>query len=267
MGPEKVVWAATPEWCLNDIPNVGIPPDRLYRPVPLPGINYLPYTGSVLVVDPAGRGQDETSYAVVNTVNGFLFLMDAGGFPPGFGYHDDTLASLAKLAARYKVKRVLIEANFGDGMFTKLLTPHLSRIYPCTIEEVKHSTQKERRICDTLEPVLNSHRLIVNASLFDQDLRSTTQYRTEYQHHYQLFFQLTRITRDKGALAHDDRLDALAIAVAYFADTMAQDTDKRVDAARNEAMKKELERFMRNAIGGPRKAPPVYACRSRRDFE
>ena len=35
-----VVWAAAPEWVMNDLPNVGIHPDKLYRPVPLPGINW-----------------------------------------------------------------------------------------------------------------------------------------------------------------------------------------------------------------------------------
>jgi len=40
-------------------------------------------------------------------------------------------------------------------------------------------------------------------------------------HRYQLFFQLTRITRDKGALAKDDRLDALAMAVAYWAKALS----------------------------------------------
>ena len=39
-------------------------------------------------------------------------------------------------------------------------------------------------------------------------------------------YQLTRITRDKGALAQDDRLDALAMAVTYFAASMATDVDK-----------------------------------------
>jgi hypothetical protein len=60
------------------------------------------------------------------------------------------MEGLARVALRYKVNRILIESNFGDGLYSKVLTPHLMRHYPCTIEEVKHSVQKERRICDTL---------------------------------------------------------------------------------------------------------------------
>ena len=42
--------------------------------------------------------------------------------------------------------------------------------------------------------------------------------------------QLTRITRDKGALAKDDRLDALAMAVAYWAKALSVETEKVVQA-------------------------------------
>ena len=39
-------------------------------------------------------------------------------------------------------------------MYGKLLQPHLNARYPVGVEEVKHNVQKERRICDTLEPVI-----------------------------------------------------------------------------------------------------------------
>ena len=124
-GPERVVWAAAPEWTIEDLPNVGIRPDRYYRPVPLPGTNYLPYTGALMTVDPAGTGTDETTYTITKTLNGLVFLLDAGGFPPGTGHSPETLEGLAKLAEKYKVNKIIIEANFGDGMYAKLLQPHL----------------------------------------------------------------------------------------------------------------------------------------------
>ena len=42
-------------------------------------------------------------------------------------------------------------------------------------------------------------------------------------HRYRLFYQLTRITKDKGALVNDDRLDAVAIGVHYWTQQMARD--------------------------------------------
>lgn len=58
-------------------------------------------------------------------------------------------------------------------MFTQLLKPVLKKIYPCSIEEVKHTTQKEKRIIDTLEPVMTSHKLVINRSVIQQDYEST----------------------------------------------------------------------------------------------
>jgi len=41
------------------------------------------------------------------------------------------------------------------------------------VEETKYNVQKERRICDTLEAVIQSHRLVVNAALIQKDFDST----------------------------------------------------------------------------------------------
>jgi hypothetical protein len=101
----------------------------------------------------------------------------------------------------------------------------------------------------TLEPVIQSHRLVVNADLVQKDFESTQQYSIEHHQRYQLFFQLTRITRDKGALAKDDRLDALAMAVAYWAKAMSVETEKVVQQNRDKLMQKELERYLAHAIG------------------
>jgi hypothetical protein len=65
------------------------------------------------------------------------------------------------------------------------------------------------RIIDTLEPVLTQHRLVVNESF----LRTGA---AEEDRDYSFLYQLTHITRDRGALTHDDRVDAVAGAVAHF---------------------------------------------------
>jgi hypothetical protein len=59
-----------------------------------------------------------------------------------------------------------------------------------------------------------------------------------------LFYQLSRITRERGSLAHDDRLDALAIAVAYWVEQMAADVNKNMYDRKNELLNKELETFV-----------------------
>ena len=64
-----------------------------------------------------------------------------------------------------------------------------------------------------------------------------------------LMHQMTRITRDKGALTHDDRLDALAMAVKYWVDQMAADADVKIRDRRDELFDMELEKFVAGVMG------------------
>jgi hypothetical protein len=257
---EKVVWSSDPQYLINDQPNVGMGTDRLYRRMPIKEEEFTPYTGRVMSIDPSGRGKDETGYAVVNQLNSQLFLMDAGGYNDG--YSTDTLHALAETAKKWKVNKILIESNFGDGMFASLLKPILAKVYPVAIEEIRSNQQKEKRIIDTLEPVMNSHRLVVNLSLLQQDFKSVEKYPKDNDFHYRymLFYQLTHITRDRGSLMTDDRLDALAIAVAYYAVSMAADVDSLAERERERKLDAELRRFMQHAMGHKAK-PKGYSVR------
>jgi hypothetical protein len=245
---EKYVWASSPDQMWKNLPNVGMNGDLLYRPMALQG-QMVPYQGAVLAIDPSGRGKDETAYAVVKHINGQLCLMDAGGFMGG--YTPQVLTGLSKLAQRYKVNKVITESNYGDGMFSALLAPVLQTYHPCQIEEVRHSIQKEKRIVDTLEPVMNQHRLVVHRGLVEKDFNGVhPEVPVEHQIRYQLFYQLTRITRDRGALVHDDRLDAVSIAVAYWVEAMKLDADKRMTQASDDRRKKSLQDFVRSVTKG-----------------
>ena len=238
--PEKLAWASSPELRHEDLPCVGLASDFFHRPM-MTAKTWLDYTGSVLAIDPAGRGKDETSYAVVKMLNGYLVVTDVGGMITG--YSPETLDYLVDVAKRNKVNAIVVESNFGDGMFTALLKPVLNKTYPCAVEEIRSNKQKELRIIDVLEPVMSNHRLVVPAEVIRRDFKSTESYQIEASHMYQLFWQMSRITRDRGALAHDDRLDALAMAVKYWTDQMAQDVDKNVHARQVELLENELEVF------------------------
>lgn len=61
---------------------------------------------------------------------------------------------------------------------------------------------------------------------------------------YQLFWQMTHITAERGSLGHDDRLDALAMLVGYFVNAMNQDVDRQVMARKQRELDKELRVFM-----------------------
>lgn len=213
----KWAWANGAQQRIPDIPCVAMKGDMYYAPLSR-SPETMPYTGTVMAIDPSGRGKDESSYAIVKCLNGYLFLMDVGGFEEG--YSDLTLTKMAQLAKFWEVNEVVVEANFGDGMFTKVMTPIFTKIHPCIITEVKNTKQKELRIIDTLEPVLMRHKLIVNKSVIENDYR-----RYETNQAYSLIYQMTRICRDKNAIAHDDRLDAVTIAVAYWLENMDIDSE------------------------------------------
>ena len=124
------------------------------------------------------------------------------------------------------------------------------------MEEVRSNIQKERRIIDTLEPVMNQHRLVIDPQVIEKDIQTVRHYPSESQAKYMLFHQMTRITKDKGALIHDDRLDALQMAVGYWVEQMATDADKEVVIRKDRLMDEELERFTAGVFNKEYKETP-----------
>lgn len=240
VAPEKLVWAKTPDLEWDSLPNVGLRGDRYYRPMKVVG-DMIPYTGSVMSIDPSGRGSDETGYAVVKMLNGTLYAPEVGGLKGG--YDPDTLMELVNIAKRNKVNAVVTESNFGDGMFNQLITPIFTREYPVTLEEVRHHTQKEKRIIDTLEPLLGGHKLVIDPTVIENDYKTAQSYPPEQHLHYMLFYQMTRLTNKRGSIRHDDRLDALSIACNYWVTQMAQDADRKIKERKRDLVDEELRNF------------------------
>ena len=192
-----------------------------------------------MAVYPAGRGKDKTAYSIVKMLNGILYLTDIGSFDGG--YDEKTLTDLALAAKAQDVNEILVESNFGDGMFNRLLEPILARIHPVTLSEVRSSVQKEKRIIDTLEPVFNQHRIVVNQELIKRDF--------ELERDHQLFHQMSRITRVKGCIRHDDQIDVLAMAVGYWNEMIGRDVDQALDTAKEERLQEDLDNFLDHTIG------------------
>lgn len=213
----KWYWSNDRQLRINDLPCVALKGDYFYEPQGRSN-EVFEYTGTVMAVDPSGRGKDETSYAVVKYLNGYLFVLEVGGTREG--YSDSTLRQLANKAKIYGVNEIVVEGNFGDGMFSQLFKPVLNDIHPCSVTEVKNYAQKEARIIDTLEPVMMRHKLIIHKQVIIDDYQVYENAPT-----YSLIYQMTRLSRDRGALAHDDRLDALCMAVAYWLAVMDRDEE------------------------------------------
>lgn len=216
-GPSDVIWGADKETLL-DMPAVALPGDRWHRPKST--IDYVPYNQTIIAVDPSGRGKDETVAVVLSQINGFIFVRDM--LATQDGYSDTTLRGILTLAKRYGASVCLIESNFGDGAIMELMKKHAQEMkVGMMFEEVRATTRKEDRIIDTLEPVLNQHRIIIDQKLIDWDYRSNPEMAPEERLPRMLMYQLTRMCREKGAVKHDDRVDALALGVKYFQDILA----------------------------------------------
>ena len=217
--PEAVVWCSDPANLLKELPTVGLPGDYFYSPMQLQG-EWNPYTETICSVDPSGRGTDETAAAFISQRNGFLYLHEMRAYRDG--YSDKTLLDILRGCKKFGVTKLLIETNFGDGIVGELFKKHLQQTKQAIdIEEVRANVRKEDRIIESLEPVLNQHRLVVNRSVIDWDYNSNKDAAPEERLLYMLFYQMSRMCREKGAVKHDDRLDALAQGVKYFTDALA----------------------------------------------
>ena len=240
--PDAVVWCSDPRNVLRDLPTVGLPGDYFYSPMQLQG-DWGPYTETICSVDPSGRGTDETAATYISQKNGFLYVHEVRAYRDG--YSDNTLLDILRGCKRYNVTKLVVETNFGDGIVAELFKKHLQQTKQAIdVEEVRANVRKEDRIIDTLEPVMNQHRLIVDRSVVEWDYASNKDAPPEDRLLYMLFYQMSRMCREKGAVKHDDRLDSLAQGVKYFTDAMSISAYEAVKTRRQEDWQDLLETFL-----------------------
>jgi hypothetical protein len=240
--PDAVVWCSDPRNVLKDLPTVGLPGDYFYSPMQLQG-SWEPYTETICSVDPSGRGSDETAATYISQRNGFLYVHEVRAYRDG--YSDNTLLDILRGCKRYNVTKLLIETNFGDGVIAELFKKHLQQTKQAIdVEEVRANVRKEDRIIDALEPVMNQHRLIVDRGVVEWDYSSNKDAAPEERLLYMLFYQMSRMCREKGAVRHDDRLDSLAQGVKYFTDAMGISAYEAVKQKRMEDWSDILETFL-----------------------
>jgi len=231
--PDNCIWCSDPANVIKDLPTVGLPGDYFYSPMQLQG-EWTPYTETICSVDPSGRGSDETTAAYISQKNGFLYLHEMRAYRDG--YSDNTLLDILRGCKKYNTSTLLIESNFGDGIVAELFKKHIQQTkQQIFIEETRANVRKEDRIIDSLEPILNQHKLICNRSVIDWDYNSNPDAAPEERLLYMLFYQMSRMCREKGAVKHDDRLDCLAQGVKYFTDALSISANQAIiDRKRDE---------------------------------
>ena len=240
--PDSVIWCSDPKNVIKDLPTVGLPGDYFYTPMQLQG-EWGDYNETICSVDPSGRGSDETAAAFISQRNGFLYLHEVRAYRDG--YSDNTLLDILKGCKKFNVTKLVIETNFGDGIVGELFKKHLQQLkLGIDVEEVRANVRKEDRIIDALEPVMNQHRLVVDRGVVEWDFKSNPDEAPEKRLLYMLFYQMSRMCRERGAIRHDDRLDALAQGVKYFTDAMGISAQEVIKERKREEWQDMLTAFL-----------------------
>ena len=240
--PQNVIWCSDPANVIKDAPTVGLPGDYFYSPMQMQG-DWSEYTETICSVDPSGRGTDETAACYLSQKNGIIYLHEMRAYRDG--YSDNTLLDILRGCKKFGVTSIVIETNFGDGIVSELFKKHLIQTKQnIHIEEVRANVRKEDRIIDSLEPILNQHRLVVDRGVIDWDYRSNRDAAPEERLLYMLFYQMSRMCRQKGAVKHDDRLDCLAQGVKYFTDALHISASEEIKRRKQEEFQSILEDFI-----------------------
>ena len=240
--PENIIWCSDPDNIVKDLPCVGLPGDYYYRPMAIQG-EWLEYAETICSVDPSWRGADETVATFLSQLNGLIYVHEM--YASKDGYSDKTLLQILRRCRKYDASTLLIESNFGDGIVSELFRKHCQTTKTnINIEETRANVRKEDRIIDSLEPVFNQHRLVIDPKVIEWDYASNANEATENRFQYMLGYQISRMCREKGAVRHDDRIDSLAQGVKWFTDALAISAQQQIKDRRHEEWIDHLEAWM-----------------------
>ena len=183
------------------------------------------YTKRILVLDPAGSGKDSFAWSVLATRNGYYYVLKQGRWSTGLT--QQVLKDIKALCFTYQVHELVCEINFGGDTLVSLLKANVK----CEIIEIRSTTNKEKRIISTLEPVLNMHKLVVNKEFLLDDIMTS---------------QFCNLSPAKGSLKHDDSIDCLALGIAH----LRQEGAVNLEAMRRKEAESRLDRELSDLIGG-----------------
>ena len=224
-GPRRVMWGnANPR---TDIDSPGKGKDMFYGP------NFVdweptPYEHSVIGIDSAGNGPDEVGFCVGKKITGQVFITAAGGIDGG--YDEPTLKRLAKIIIEQGVKEIRLEKTMVDEQYGMHLTRVLGSMgISLPIKFVPAVGQKEIRMLSRIEPALAQHKIIVDTKVARDSI---------------LMGQISDLTEERGALIHDDRVNALDICLSAFEQDFLIDADQLISDNSKKDFQEEVKSFI-----------------------
>lgn len=240
--PSQFVWMADQKYRIDDHPACfGV---RMFRAAhtaePL-----IPYMHKCMVIDPAGCGGDEVSYAIGGAASSYIHLFSTGGFQGGIS--TENIDKLIDICVEFDTRHMVVESNMGHGTVSMLIMNRLieRKIYGIAVEDLNNSVQKERRIIDSISPVTRRHRLVVHQRAILDDIKCCEKYPQNKRWLYSAFQQMSSITYDRNSLSKDDRADSIAMLVQQLNGHLVQDQKVAAEKAVEEAARA----FMDNPMG------------------
>lgn len=243
LAPSNIAWGQIRSGLstrLIDIDSLGFEDDAFYGPAFIDDRTWQPYQDRLMTIDPASGTKttsDPIGYSIVFSLNGLYHIPTVGSLPGGAS--PENVSALARIARAQGVRRVSVERNFGGEFFAPILQQEINRLaqepetlllhpkgWSATVETHHNTGQKERRIIEVLDPLLQSHRLIIDPSVAKNE---------------NLQRQLTRLTIERNCLDHDDEIDALADACRLLSTSLSLDPTAAADAERKARLLKALE--------------------------
>lgn len=216
------------------IPVDALGDDRFLHPIIYDSIDsqWQPYTGTYARVDPAGTGKDKVGLAIAAHLGGMIWVKCVAGLEGGGS--PDNMDQIAVALRRHGATICRVEPNFGGDAFANLLQVHCNRHavkpgadpllpngWSCSVELGETASgQKELRIIGHMKPALDSHRIVLCPSVAaDIDLQR----------------QITRLTRDRNSLKHDDKLETLAAVIHDWLNEIRLDPEIAAERARQKS--------------------------------
>lgn len=262
--PDTFMWASDRRNLYNEVESV--PSEKLYMPNAT-GTEMVPYKHKLMVVDPAGCGGDELSYAAGGAASSYIHCFSTGGFQGGVS--TENIDKVLDMAVDMDIPDILIESNMGHGTVEMLFANRLAerQIAGIGVRGVYNTSQKERRIIDTISPVTRRHRLVVHYRAIEDDTATCMPYSRDKRWLYSALQQLANITYERGCLAKDDRVDALSMLVSELNGHLVEDESKAAEKARESLVQEFLANPMGYVKEVTRKARRDLTGRSKRTFK
>ena len=240
--PEVVHWSNNPRH-LAELPmDFPLARTRLYMAADFSD-TYVAFTDVKAFLDPGGGGTDESVIFATAAIGPYIHVLGMRVYHGG--QTEENVEESVRWLSSMGVTHCTIEDNMGHGAVTNMYRGAAKR-QDVTIgfEGIYSAGQKEVRIISRLNPIMQRHRVVLHWSVLEEDVRMCRNMQNGGRE-YCLFWQMQNLTRQKGCIPHDDRIEALSAAVFLHVEALQQDEHEEAQK-RQEAAARE---FVANPMG------------------